>query len=103
MGTILFLFFVAIALFLSEVLPFFEYNWHQSYFDDAYKALLSLQKGDTQGRSDLVFELRERLDGMSANLMGIWSNRRFIQFAERQKSFSDYLKNKTPDLSSTKR
>lgn len=103
MGTLLFLFCMAIALFLSEVLPFFEYNWHQSYFDDTYKALLSLPKGDVQGRSDLVFELRERLDGMSANLMGIRSGDRFIQFAERQKSFSDYLKNKTIDLSAPKR
>ncbi len=104
MGTLLFMACLTVAILTSELQSFFAYNWHQSYFDDSANALASLSKDAHAQRNELLFSMRERLQKMSANLVGfIRSKDRFIQYSERQQLFSNYLKHTPADLSKKSR
>jgi hypothetical protein len=104
MTTLLFISCVIVAILVSELQSFFAYNWHQSYFDESANALVSLSKDAHAQRNELLFSMRERLQSMSANLVGfIRSKDRFIQYSERQQLFSNYLKHTTSDLSKKSR
>jgi len=101
--TLLFISCVIVAILVSELQSFFAYNWHQSYFDESANALASLSKDAHAQRNELLFSMRERLQRMSANLVGFRSKDRFIQYSERQQLFSNYLKHTPADLSKKSR
>jgi hypothetical protein len=61
-------FLLAFAILISEVLPFFVFNWHESYFKDIASDVTTRGYGpDLQQRHRTVEKMKYHLNGMCEN------------------------------------